>query len=449
MRVGFVSLGCSKNLVDTEMAIGLMKKLGFEIVSDPSQAEMIIINTCGFIQSAKEEAIQTIFEMAEYKNNNCKYLVVMGCLVKRYKEELVKEIPEVDLFISIEEYDQLANLIMNLINPNENIEKSLNTLDYFDRIISTGSTTAFLKIAEGCSNNCTYCAIPKIRGKYESRKFEDIVNEAKQLASQGIRELIVIAQDTTKYGFDLYGKYRLAELLEELSKIEEIEWIRFLYSYPESIDDNLINVVKNNDKICKYFDIPIQHYSNTVLKRMNRKTSSEDLENVISKIRKNIPEVIIRTTVMVGFPDESEEDFDALLNFIKKAKFDKLGCFMYSKEDGTPASNLTDSVPKAVKLNRYRTIMTEQAKISLESLKEKIGKEFEVLIEDYTEDGRYLIGRTYMDIPEEDGVIYIDNTPDFEIIIGEFYQCIVDDIARIDPKDNSISNYDLIGHVII
>ena len=338
MKVGFVSLGCSKNLVDTEMAIGLMKKLGFEIVNDESQAEIIIINTCGFIQSAKEEAINTIFEMAQYKNENCKYLVVMGCLVKRYKAELEKEIPEVDLFISLEEYDNFSNLIMKLVGK----QASINTLDYLDRIISTGTTTAYLKIAEGCSNNCTYCAIPKIRGKYESRQFEDIVKEAKQLVSQGISELIIIAQDTTKYGIDLYGKPRLAELLETIASIEGLTWVRFLYAYPESIDDKLIEVVKNNNKICNYFDIPIQHYSDNILKRMNRKTSGSDIEKIINKLRKEIPDVIIRTTVMVGFPGESGEDFEQLYDFIKRIKFDKLGCFMYSKEDGTPAYNLKD-----------------------------------------------------------------------------------------------------------
>lgn len=447
MKVGFVSLGCTKNLVDTEMAIGLMKKMGFEIVNDPSQAEIIIVNTCGFIQPAKEEAIQTIFEMAEYKKEKCKYLIAMGCLVKRYKEELIKEISEVDLFISIDEYDQMSNLIMNLVG--EEKSSSKNTLDYLDRIISTGGTTAYLKIAEGCSNNCTYCAIPKIRGKYQSREFDEIIAEAKQLANQGIRELIIIAQDTTKYGYDLYGEYRLAELLEKLAQIEEIEWIRFLYSYPESIDDQLIEVVKNNGKICNYFDIPIQHYNNRVLKRMNRKTTGEDIENVVNKLRESIPDVVIRTTVMVGFPDENDGEFEELLAFINRIKFDKLGCFMYSEEEGTPASHLIDSVPKQVKQKRYNAIMKAQAGISLEKLKQKIGKTYNILIEDYTEDGKYLIGRTYMDIPNEDGVVYIENNSDKEIIIGEFYQCTIDDIPIIEEDGNKkMSNYDLVGHII-
>ena len=445
MKVGFVSLGCSKNLVDTEMAIGLMKKLGFEIVNDESQAEIIIINTCGFIQSAKEEAINTIFEMAQYKNENCKYLVVMGCLVKRYKAELEKEIPEVDLFISLEEYDNFSNLIMKLVGK----QASINTLDYLDRIISTGTTTAYLKIAEGCSNNCTYCAIPKIRGKYESRQFEDIVKEAKQLVSQGISELIIIAQDTTKYGIDLYGKPRLAELLETLASIEGLTWVRFLYAYPESIDDKLIEVVKNNNKICNYFDIPIQHYSDNILKRMNRKTSGSDIEKIINKLRKEIPDVIIRTTVMVGFPGESGEDFEQLYEFIKRIKFDKLGCFMYSKEDGTPAYNLKDSVNSLTKKHRYNKIMETQSLISSEKLQQKIGNEYTILLEDYTDDGKYLIGRTYMDIPEEDGVVLVENSNEQELIIGNFYQCVIDDVALIEQEGKRImSNYDLLGHIL-
>ena len=445
MKVGFVSLGCSKNLVDTEMAIGLMKKLGFEIVNDESQAEIIIINTCGFIQSAKEEAINTIFEMAQYKNENCKYLVVMGCLVKRYKAELEKEIPEVDLFISLEEYDNFSNLIMKLVGK----QASINTLDYLDRIISTGTTTAYLKIAEGCSNNCTYCAIPKIRGKYESRQFEDIVKEAKQLVSQGISELIIIAQDTTKYGIDLYGKPRLAELLETIASIEGLTWVRFLYAYPESIDDKLIEVVKNNNKICNYFDIPIQHYSDNILKRMNRKTSGSDIEKIINKLRKEIPDVIIRTTVMVGFPGESGEDFEQLYDFIKRIKFDKLGCFMYSKEDGTPAYNLKDSVNSLTKKHRYNKIMETQSLISSEKLQQKIGNEYTILLEDYTDDGKYLIGRTYMDIPEEDGVVLVENSNEQELIVGDFYQCVIDDVALIEQEGKRImSNYDLLGHIL-
>ena len=331
MKVGFVSLGCSKNLVDTEMCIGIFRKENFEIVNSKEEAEIIVVNTCGFIEPAKEEAINTILEMAKFKEiGNCKYLIVIGCLVERYKKELEKALPEVDLFLSIDEYKDFWGKVSNLLKLSN---KSKNTLDYMDRVISTGNTTAYLKIAEGCSNRCTYCAIPYIRGPYISRKFEDILKEAKMLASKGIKELIVIAQDTTKYGIDLYGKERLAELLKELCKIDGFKWIRFLYAYPESITDELIQVVKENEKICKYFDIPLQHFSDSVLKRMNRKSDSKSIENLINKLRKEIPEVILRTTLMVGFPGETEEDFFELYEFVNRAKFERLGVFKYSKED--------------------------------------------------------------------------------------------------------------------
>ena len=323
--------GCSKNLVDTEMCIGIFKKENFEIVNNPKDAEIIIINTCGFIESAKEEAINCILEMAEYKKTgNCKYLVAMGCLVQRYKKDLEKALPEVDMFLSIDEYDDFWEKISKMIKRET---KSKNTLDYLDRVISTGSATAYLKIAEGCSNRCTYCAIPYIRGPFVSRKMEDILEEANKLAKSGIKELIVIAQDTTKYGIDIYGEPRLAELLEKLCKIEGFKWIRFLYAYPESITDELIQTVKNNDKICNYFDIPLQHFSDKVLKRMNRKSDSKSIERVIEKIRKEIPDVILRTTMIVGFPGETEEDFFELYEFVNSAKFEKLGVFKYSKED--------------------------------------------------------------------------------------------------------------------
>ena len=297
MKVGFVSLGCSKNLVDTEMCIGVFRKEKFEIVNDPKDAEIIVINTCGFIESAKEEAINTMFEMAEYKKTgSCKYLVAMGCLVQRYKADLEKSIPEVDLFISIDEYDNFWEKIDELINKKTT---SKNTLDYLDRVISTGDTTAYLKIAEGCSNRCTYCAIPYIRGPFVSRKMEDVLEEAEMLAKKGIKELIVIAQDTTKYGIDLYGESRLAELLDKLCKIDGFKWIRFLYAYPESITDELIDVVKRNDKICKYFDIPLQHFADKVLKRMNRKSDSASIRKTINKIREEIPGVIYQIMVII------------------------------------------------------------------------------------------------------------------------------------------------------
>ena len=292
MNIGFISLGCSKNLVDTEMMIGLFKNNNYNIVNNPKDADIILINTCGFIESAKQEAINTILEMAEYKKKRCKYIIATGCLVQRYKEELEIQIPEVDLFITCDSYEEFWKIVCSKIQE-INIEEKYKDLNYLDRVITTGDKMAYLKIAEGCSNRCTYCAIPYIRGPFVSRKMEDIVKEAKKLAQNGIKELIVIAQDTTKYGIDIYGKPYLAKLLEELCKIEKIEWIRFLYAYPETITDELIQVVKDNDKICKYFDIPIQHISNKVLKRMNRKSDKNTIETLIQKLRNEIPNVII------------------------------------------------------------------------------------------------------------------------------------------------------------
>ena len=435
MKIGFVSLGCSKNLVDTEMSIGIFKKEKFEIVHNPEEAEMMVINTCGFIESAKEEAINTILEMAEYKlSGNCKYLVVMGCLVQRYKKELEKALPEVDLFISIDEYDNFWEKISVLLNQKV---ISKNPMDYMQRVITTGNTTAYLKIAEGCSNKCTYCAIPYIRGPFVSRKMEDILEEAEGLAKKGIKELIVIAQDTTKYGIDIYGESKLAELLQKLSKIPEIKWIRFLYTYPEGITDELIQTVTNNEKICKYFDIPVQHISNKVLKRMNRKTNKEQIESLINKLRKEIPDVTLRTSLIVGFPGETVEDFEELQQFVQKAKFDKLGAFMYSKEDGTPAAKLLGQIHSKTKKSRYNKIMEIQQKISNENLQAKIGQEYEVLVEDISFDGNHLIGRTKQDVPDIDGIVYVKNDTTLQLV-DKFVS-----VRIIDVKE-----YDLIGELI-
>ena len=441
MKIGFVSLGCSKNLVDTEKTIGIFKANNYEIVNNPKEADAIVTNTCGFIEPAKEEAINTILEMAEYKKNKCKYLIVMGCLVERYKKELEKALPEVDLFVKYSEYNSLWEQIVNLIegdNDNsiskrlENINKYKNFDDIEERVVSTGKNFAYLKIADGCSNRCTYCAIPYIRGPQISREFEDIVNEAKRLADSGYKELILIAQDTTKYGVDIYGKTRLAELLKELCKIDKIHWIRFLYAYPETIDDELISVVKENNKICKYFDIPIQHISDTVLKRMNRQSDGKSIRKLIYRLRKEIPTVVIRTTVMVGFPGETKEDFEELYDFIKEAKFDKLGCFSYSKEDGTPAARIKEQVHPMTKKSRYNKIMELQQEISKKNLEAQIGKQIEVLIETKSFDARTYIGRTYIDVPEIDGVVYVNTNK--ELPIGNF----------IKGKIIDVSNYDLI-----
>lgn len=448
MKIGFVSLGCSKNLVDTEKTIGIFKANDYEIVNTPEEAEVIVINTCGFIESAKEEAINTILEMAEYKKQKCKYLIVMGCLVERYKEELEKAIPEVDLYIKYSEYNMLWTKIQALLkdsktekdiedkNNNINEKTSENKYDNFDaieeRVVSTGANFAYLKIADGCSNRCTYCAIPYIRGPQISRKMEDILKEAKKLASGGYKELIVIAQDTTKYGIDIYGEPKLAELLDKISKIDGIKWIRFLYAYPETITPDLIKLVKENDKICKYFDIPIQHISDTVLKRMNRQSNGKTIRNLIQTLRKEIPNVVIRTTVMVGFPGETKEDFEELYNFLKEARFDKLGCFAYSKEEGTPAARIKEQIHPMTKKSRYNKIMSLQQEISKENLQKQIGKEVEILIEGKSFDGRTYVGRTYMDVPDIDGIAYLNT--DKNLQEGDFVKAKIIDV----------SNYDLI-----
>ena len=416
------------------MCIGIFKKENFEIVNNPQEAEIIVVNTCGFIESAKEEAINCILEMANYKvNGNCKYLIAMGCLVQRYKKDLEKSIPEVDLFLSIDEYQDFWEKISKLINREE---KSKNTLDYLDRVVSTGNKTAYLKIAEGCSNRCTYCAIPYIRGPFVSRKMEDILEEAEKLAKSGIKELIVIAQDTTKYGIDIYGEPKLADLLDKLCKIDGFKWIRFLYAYPESITDELIEVVKKNDKICNYFDIPLQHFSDKVLKRMNRKSDSKSIKNTIEKIRKEIPNVILRTTLIVGFPGETEEDFFELYEFVNEAKFEKLGCFKYSKEDGTQAAKIKEQVHYKTKQARLNKIMTLEQQISKIKLEEKIGNIYEALVDGFSEDGKYICARSYMDIPNEDGTIFIKNNGKVEQ--GDFIKC----------KIVSVRNYDLIAEIV-
>ena len=453
MKVGFVSLGCSKNLIDTEIAIGKFKNNNYKIVNNPSEADIIVINTCGFIDSAKEEAINTILEMAEYKKQKCRYLIVMGCLVQRYYEDLIKELPEVDLFIKLEDYDNFWNIIEDLIKRDivtktkQKLSNKISEMkplsmatseEFMDRVVTTGKNYAYIKIGEGCSNRCTYCAIPYIRGPFVSRKMEDILEEAKMLAKTGIKELIVIAQDTTKYGVDIYGESKLAELLSKLSKIKGIEWIRFLYSYPEGITDELIQEVAQNKKIAKYFDIPIQHISDSILKKMNRKTSKKQITELLEKIRTQIPEVTLRTSLIVGFPGETNDDFKELQEFVSQAKFDKLGAFMYSKEEGTPAEKLPNQIHRNTKKSRYNKIMQEQQKISKQNLENKIGKTYDVLIEEISFDKKFLIGRTMQDVPEIDGLVYVkvqENDLTVEQKIGQIIKC----------KITKVSNYDLIG----
>ena len=455
MNVGFISLGCSKNLIDTEILIGKFRNHNYKIVNNEEKADILVINTCGFIDSAKEEAINTILEMAEYKEKRCQYLIVMGCLVQRYYDELVKLLPEVDLWIKIDEYDILWNKIDDLVK-RDIVEKSKTKKitkiseippmpmflqeEFIDRVVTTGENFAYLKIGEGCSNKCTYCAIPYIRGPFVSRKKEDIIEEAKRLAKNGIKELIIIAQDTTKYGIDIYGESKLASLLNDISKIDGIKWIRFLYSYPEGITDELIDVVATNPKIAKYFDIPLQHISDNVLKRMNRKTSKKQINELISKIRNKIPEVTLRTSLIVGFPGETKEEFNELLEFVKDAKFDKLGVFKYSKEDGTPAARLPEQIHGNTKTSRYNKIMKEQQKISEKNLEKKIGKVYEVLIENISFDGKYYIGRTIENVPDTDGLVYIKNNDKLKEkdLINKFINCKIVDV----------NSYDLIGEII-
>lgn len=391
--------------------------------------------------------------MAEYKKHKCKYLIAMGCLVQRYYNDLIKLLPEVDLFIRIDEYTNFWNKVEQLIKEKKvkpsKLTRKANSLkpipmvdpeSFLERVVTTGKKYAYLKIGEGCSNNCTYCAIPYIRGAFISRPMEDIIKEAQILAKQGYEEIIVIAQDTTKYGVDLYGKTKLAEILHKISEIKGIKWIRFLYSYPEGITNELIQEVKNNPKIIKYFDIPIQHISNDLLKRMNRKTSKENIEKLIKNIRKEIPDAILRTSIIVGFPGETKEQFEELLEFIEIAKFDKLGAFTYSKEEGTPAAKMPNQIHGNTKKSRYNKLMEKQQKISKQKLEDKIGKTIETLIEDVSFDGKYLIGRTKNDVPEIDGIVYI-KAP-FEGVTNDYINTFVK------CKIENVNNYDLIGKIV-
>ena len=430
-NLGVISLGCSKNLVDTEMAIGLFQENGFNVVIRPEDADVLLINTCGFIESAKEEAINTILEMAEYKKKRCKVLIVMGCLVQRYKEELKKAIPEVDLWIKFQEYDTFWEQVKQILN----VSEKKKDLDFMNRVISTGDNFVYVRIAEGCSNYCTYCAIPSIRGPYVSRKIEDIVTEVEKYVDLGYKEIILIAQDTTKYGIDIYGKSKFVELLKKIEKISGDFWIRFLYAYPETITDKLIDIVKKSKKICHYFDIPIQHIANPVLKRMNRKSNGKSIRDLMKKLRKEIPDVIIRSTVMVGFPGETKEDFEELKQFLEEVKFNKLGAFAYSKEENTPAEKLNNQIHPSTKKSRYRQIMELQQKISKQNLEEKIGKKFEVIIDGKSYDGKTYIARSYMDVPEIDGVIWIPSKE--ELKIGSNYFVTI----------TNVQDYDLIGNV--
>lgn len=423
MKIGVVSLGCPKNLVDSETMLGLIHEEKYEITNDPSEAKIIIVNTCGFIESAKEESINTILQMAEYKKSgSCKYIIVTGCLSQRYAEELFSELPEADAIAGVEVYDEIGSIIKRVMNGERFImlERSKPDVIYtsketfLPRILTTPSYTAYLKIAEGCDNCCSYCAIPKIRGPYRSKPMEQVLKEAKALAANGVKELIVVAQDTTRYGEDLPGgKLLLADLLKELNKIESLKWIRVMYCYPNNFTDELIETFASLDKVCKYVDLPLQHASNRLLASMNRYDTREEVETLLAKLRKRIPGIVIRTTFIVGFPGETDADFEELKEFVEQQRFENAGVFAYSQEEGTVAGAMPNQIPDEIKQERYHELMALQAQISEEIHKDTEGQTLEVLVEGIEEDGSGLhYGRSYREAPDIDGLVFIENPGD-------------------------------------
>jgi ribosomal protein S12 methylthiotransferase len=425
VKIGVVSLGCPKNLVDSETMLGLIHEENYEITNDPSEAEIIIVNTCGFIESAKEESINTILQMAEYKKSgSCKYIIVTGCLSQRYAEELFNELPEADAIAGVEVYDEIGSIIKRVMNGERFImlERSKPDVIYtsketfLPRILTTPSYTAYLKIAEGCDNCCSYCAIPKIRGPYRSKPMAQVLKEAKALADNGVKELIVVAQDTTRYGEDLPGgKLLLADLLKELNKIESLKWIRVMYCYPNNFTDELIETFASLDKVCKYVDLPLQHASNRLLASMNRYDTREEVETLLAKLRKRIPGIVIRTTFIVGFPGETDADFEELKEFVEQQRFENAGVFAYSQEEGTVAGAMPNQVPDEIKQERYHELMALQAQISEEIHKDTEGQTLEVLVEGIEEDGSGLhYGRSYREAPDIDGLVFIENPGDIK-----------------------------------
>ncbi len=425
MKIGVVSLGCPKNLVDSETMLGLIHEENYEITNDPSEAEIIIVNTCGFIESAKEESINTILQMAEYKKSgSCKYIIVTGCLSQRYAEELFNELHEADAIAGVEVYDEIGSIIKRVMNGERFImlERSKPDVIYtsketfLPRILTTPSYTAYLKIAEGCDNCCSYCAIPKIRGPYRSKPMEQVLKEAKALADNGVKELIVVAQDTTRYGEDLPGgKLLLADLLKELNKIESLKWIRVMYCYPNNFTDELIETFASLDKVCKYVDLPLQHASNRLLASMNRYDTREEVETLLAKLRKRIPGIVIRTTFIVGFPGETDADFEELKEFVEQQRFENAGVFAYSQEEGTVAGAMPNQIPDEIKQERYHELMALQAQISEEIHKDTEGQTLEVLVEGIEEDGSGLhYGRSYREAPDIDGLVFIENPGDIK-----------------------------------
>lgn len=440
MNILFISLGCDKNLVDSEVMLGLLDKKGYQIVDSEEDADIIVVNTCCFIHDAKEESIQTILEMAEYKKEGkLKALIVTGCLAQRYQQEIIDEIPEVDAVLGTTSYDHIVEAVEEALAGNGHVV--LEDVDALPdvkekRLVTTGGHYAYMKIAEGCDKHCTYCIIPKLRGNYRSVPMEKLLAEAKDLADQGVKELILVAQETTVYGKDLYGEKSLHKLLRELCKISGIQWIRILYCYPEEIYDELIQTIKEENKVCHYLDLPIQHASDAVLKRMGRRTSKAQLVEIIEKLRKEIPDISLRTTLITGFPGETQEQHEELKDFVDEMEFDRLGVFTYSPEEDTPAATMTEQIPEEVKEERQAELMELQQEIAFDLAEDMVGREVLVMIEGKIADENAYVGRTYKDAPNVDGLIFINT--DEGLMSGDF--------ARV--RVTGALEYDLIGELI-
>ncbi len=439
MNILFISLGCDKNLVDSEQMLGLLTQKGFTLTDDETQADVIVINTCCFIHDAKEESIQNILEMAEYrKSGRCKALIVTGCLAQRYKQEIIDEIEEVDAVIGTTAHDEIFEVIEKTLAGQKELDiQDVDRLVEIDakRVVTTGGHYAHLKIAEGCDKHCTYCIIPKIRGSYRSVPMERLLKEAQDLADQGVKELILVAQETTLYGVDLYGKKSLHILLKKLCEIKGIRWIRVLYCYPEEIYDELIETIRDEKKICHYLDLPIQHASDRILKRMGRRTSRAQLEEIIGKLRREIPDIALRTTLITGFPGETQEDHEELMNFVDEMEFDRLGVFTYSQEEDTPAASMEDQIDEEVKKDRQEELMELQQEVSLDKNEEKIGRTMLAMVEGYLSDENVYVARTYADAPGIDGYLFIDTAE--TLMSGDF--------AKV--KITGALEYDLTGEL--
>lgn len=440
MNILFISLGCDKNLVDTEVMLGLLASRGYEMTDDEEQADIVVVNTCCFIHDAKEESIQNILEMAELKKDGrIKALIVTGCLAQRYRQEILDEIPEVDEVLGTTAYDKILDAVDEALSGRHSVILSdLEALPLPDtkRLVTTGGHFAYLKIAEGCDKHCTYCIIPKIRGEFRSVPMERLIREAQELADQGVKELILVAQETTLYGKDLYGEKSLHRLLRELCKISGLRWIRILYCYPEEIYDDLIQTIKEEPKICNYLDLPIQHASDGILKRMGRRTSKQELVDIIGKLRSEIPDICLRTTLITGFPGETQEQHEELMDFIDEMEFERLGVFTYSPEEDTPAAVMPDQIDEEVKLDRQAELMELQQEIAFDNAQEMIGREVLVMVEGKVADENAYVGRTYRDAPNVDGLIFINT--DEELLSGDFAQV----------KVTGAVDYDLIGELL-